>query len=174
MGEKRSVHGSGVARRRRRGVCGAACYSDVLNVEVVRHRAALSQRPSEGHAAAQPSPLLNTALGTTSDRPRERLSGGDVQCSGMSPYAAGPACFKQRLRQRRHRCISYTVGSLYFETGRRKSRLLDRFANQLGRVGEKLLALAAPGRRSSPKCNAGQPHDSLRAGPGPRRPIFAH
>ena len=75
MGEKRSVHGSGVARRRRRGVCGggvgrrgAACYSDVLNVEVVRHRAALSQRPSEGHAAAQPSPLLITALGTTSDR----------------------------------------------------------------------------------------------------------
>jgi len=46
----------------------AACYSDVLNVEVVRHRAALSQRPSEGHAAAQPSPLLITALGTTSDR----------------------------------------------------------------------------------------------------------
>ena len=72
MGEKRSVHGSGVTRRRRRGVCGggvaAACYSDVLNVEVVRHRAALSQRPSEGHAAAQPSPLLITALGTTSDR----------------------------------------------------------------------------------------------------------
>ena len=72
MGEKRSVHGSGVARRRRRGVCGcvaaAACYSDVLNVEVVRHRAALSQRPSEGHAAAQPSPLLITDLGTTSDR----------------------------------------------------------------------------------------------------------
>ena len=69
MGEKRSVHGSGVARRRRRGVCvAAACYSDVLNVEVVRHRAALSQRPSEGHAAAQPSPLLITALGTTSDR----------------------------------------------------------------------------------------------------------
>ena len=71
MGEKRSVHGSGVARRRRRGVCGcvaAACYSDVLNVEVVRHRAALSQRPSEGHAAAQPSPLLTTALGTASDR----------------------------------------------------------------------------------------------------------
>ena len=74
MGEKRSVHGSGVARRRRRGVCGgggvvaaSACYSDVLNVEVVRHRA-LSQRPSEGHAAAQPSPLLITALGTTSDR----------------------------------------------------------------------------------------------------------
>ena len=55
------------------GVCvaaawGRACYSDVLNVEVVRHRAALSQRPSEGHAAAQPSPLLITALGTTSDR----------------------------------------------------------------------------------------------------------
>ncbi len=71
MGEKRSVHGSGVARRRRRGVCGGGvllCYSDVLNVEVVRHRAALSQRPSEGHAAAQPSPLLITALGTTSDR----------------------------------------------------------------------------------------------------------
>ena len=68
MGEKRSVHGSGVARRRRRGVCGGRVYSDVLNVEVVRHRAALSQRPSEGHAAAQPSPLLITALGTTSDR----------------------------------------------------------------------------------------------------------
>ncbi len=68
MGEKRSVHGSGVARRGV-GVCvAAACYSDVLNVEVVRHRAALSQRPSEGHAAAQPSPLLITALGTTSDR----------------------------------------------------------------------------------------------------------
>ena len=76
MGEKRSVHGSGVARRRRRGVCVAAAwrprggrvYSDVLNVELVRHRAALPQRPSEGHAAAQPSPLLITALGTTSDR----------------------------------------------------------------------------------------------------------
>jgi len=68
VGEKRSVHGSGVTRRRRRGVCSNRVYSDVLNVEVVRHRAALPQRPSEGHAAAQPSPLLITALGTTSDR----------------------------------------------------------------------------------------------------------
>ena len=68
MGEKRSVHGSGVARRRRRGVCGGGVLFRLLNVEVVRHRAALSQRPSEGHAAAQPSPLLITALGTTSDR----------------------------------------------------------------------------------------------------------
>ena len=67
MGEKRSVHGSGVARRRRRGVCGGR----VLFRRFERrggHRAALPQRPSEGHAAAQPSPLLITALGTTSDR----------------------------------------------------------------------------------------------------------
>tara|TARA_B000000565_G_scaffold228113_1_gene185130 strand:- start:224 stop:409 length:186 start_codon:yes stop_codon:yes gene_type:complete len=47
----------------------AACYSDVLNVEVVPLSAALAAaRPSERHAAAQTPPQLITALGTTSDR----------------------------------------------------------------------------------------------------------
>ena len=100
-----------------------------------------------------------------------------MQCSGMSPYGAVPACLKQRLRQRRHRCISYTVGSLYFETGRRKSRLLDRFANQPGRVGEKLLALNARSlqealkntARDNPTTPSGPDQDPV--GPKSHRPL---
>jgi len=56
-------------QRRASGVRAAACYSDVLNVEVVPLSAALAAaRPSERHAAAQTPPQLITALGTTSDR----------------------------------------------------------------------------------------------------------